>query len=1106
MDINSLPAPTDADRRRYATVDELPAPPPELVNKSIDALPAPPPELVHKSIDSLPDPPQELVQKHPARPLVSSDFVNPEEAQQVATKFGVDAKKLTDIAPYHGVNLAGGQPGDVAGAAKFGAKSIAGEIGSGVMLGAPQFAYRKLVLSENERHALDALKHLSDEKESRLGGATEFTRQLAAPVVGLPKLLPKAAGKLAHAAENIAGGSAVGSAAGAMNSDEGQESKGAKQGAVLGAALATGGVALGGILGHYAGKSEKEANAIRGQQAEITKAQDEIAANTAHSEDIIAEHVFTPEERRRPLSPDEARTIVEEQVSPKAVREYEQVEGREGPPSPTQLAEDIINTRRKEFTEALEADPLEHASRQGDEATVNSYNEFVKYKHAERAIDSMDHGARDQPGFWTGVVNKLSDNQYALRRLDDKYGIDSEAVLRELNKAKNRLTFARRDTRKQLDDIHQFALANKTDGSVVNSNRVYDALNTGDMSRLTAAERETAEKFSQYFVHGRDYVNGVVQGKDPGVAPLNIPNRENYVPHVALPTHEIIPLVEAKLPLALQEASQYLERPVHSLADLSEKEIVFLQKAKGEISDLVNFAKWADSSAAVKDGASLVRELDAKLHTAQGNVALESRARAALERTGDMPDFILQKNLYKLADTWAHNTYNHLFLRSSLEKLGYEADKLRKFGASKEAEYIDTILRDTLGIRPGTAAEGFLRANTTLQRSLDPLIQKYGESSPTGLALTAVKNTPDIMYGVMRNIYGNLLGAGNMYAATQNLVTGFTRLAPELGGKYGYVTVMRGVVRTLLNFDHYYKLAESIGNVPASFGREGEAAIAEGMFRSRAFTLPKEAYMRLSEWGMKLFETSEKFNRALTLSTSEMIAADLAHGSQAAMSSLAKYPESIQRRVRANMKDQEGNARLLSEYLNDTTQFNYNRSSLFEFGRTLGPVLSTFSKWPTAILGEAAYTYRSHGLGRGTLRNMERLVTPFVLLAAVQHGMQRAFHAQSPDEMPDRAKKFLGSSGLTGMAPIGAMGKFATGEIFSPPAIDLLMKQLIIPAFKGDSGGVMRGLDTALHNYAPGAGFVRFLTDDMVTYLTGHKPTGSTFTERTTEGIRKLTR
>lgn len=1003
------------------------------------------------------------------------------ELNTIAKKWNTDPRELVNMAPYYNAFVKGQDTNPVKQTAGFASESLGG---------IPTWIYKKFQ-DPNTRGALDDLRELAEGKKSTIQKGSEMIAPVAAAFAGLPIGLPAEAG--------ILGATAEGAAYGVGSSKEGEELPSAAVGAAFGASIHS----VAKLLGKFAGRSEKEANAIRGQQAKITEDADKIAADTVHSEDIIAEHVFTPDERRKPLTPEEANVIVKEQVDPRAVAHYEQIEGRQGPPSQMQLAEDVIATRKREFTEQLGADPLEHASRQGDEATVNSYNDYVKYKQAEKAVDAMDHGARDQPGFWTGLVNKLSDNQYALRRLDDKYGIDSEAVLRELNKAKNRLTFARADTRSQLEQIHKEAVANGSDSTVIGGSKIVDAMESGDLSKLTPGEQQTAVSFQKYFDHGRDYANGLVQGKDPGISPLNIPKEANYVPHVALPTHKMIPLIEAKVPLALEEASRYLSRPVKQLSELSAQELEFLAKAKGEIADLVGFHEWNTGRSGV-DGKQLSKDLDATLHTSQGNVALESKARAAMERTGEMPDFLREKNLYKLADTWAHNTYNHLFLRRGLERMSYEADKLRKFGATKEAEYIDTIIRDTLGIRPGTAAEGFLRANTTLERSIQPIIDRVGATSPTGLALTAVKNTPDIMYGLMRNIYGNVLGVYNMYAATQNLVTGFTRLAPELGGKYGYATVMRGVVRTLLSPQHFYEMAEHMGNVPAGFGREGEAALAEGLFRSKAFNLPKEAYSKLSEWGMKLFETSEKFNRALTLATSDMIAADIAHGSPAAMNSLSKYPMSIQRRIAANPADQAGNSKLLGQYLNDTTQFNYNRSSLFEFGRTLGPVLSTFSKWPTAILGEAAYTYRSHGLGKGTLRNMERLIIPYILLSTVQYGLQKAMHVDSPQDMPDRAKKFLGSNGMQAMSPVGALSKFATGEIFSPPAVDLLVKQLLIPAFKGDAGGVGKGLDTALHNYAPGAGFVRFFTDDMVTYLTGHKPEGSTFTERTIEGARKL--
>lgn len=1050
----------------------------------------------------------------PERPMVSSQPVEASEIEGIAAKYKMDPQKLRGIAPYYGVNLAPGKADGAAEALEYGAKSAAGEIGSTVGFGVPQFAYKKLALEEQERQALDELRRLSDSRQSRLEGATQFARQIAVPAVGVPRALTAGKGAL-NAAGRLAEATAVGSAAGVASSYEGEEAKAAKQGAFFGAALGGAAEGLGKLLGPRV--SPREVEAVRGRQTDIEQGIESIAGKTGDSEKVLEEITFG---RKETLTPQESEKIVKEQLGDESLSEYldpqspkgEMIRHQiDGPATDAniikRLSDDIIEARARDFAEDLTGKRpstgeealvavQEHAARQGSEASANSYRNFVNLKQAERAIEESGAVAKNQPGFWGTVVNKLSDNQYVLRHLDDKYGINSEAILRELNKARNRLTFARSDTRTDLGKIHGQAVRNGSDKAIQETSRLYDALDTGDDAVLSQAEKQTADLFRQYFRKGREFSNDLVRQKDPNIAPLNIPEVENYVPHVSIPVQEQIPKVEARI----REAEALLGG--RKISELSARELTAASKVDGPLKDLIDFHKWSDNTASVSDGRTLIKDIEQKLHSREGNIALESRARAALERSGEIPDFILQKNLYKLADSWSHNTYNHLYLRNALEKLGNEARKLKKLGAEVESDYISRIAQDSLGIRKGTAAEGFLQSKIGAHRKLDSLIDQHGKSSPTGVALTAVKYTPEVLYGLMRNIYPNLLGYGNMYAATQNLVTGFTRLAPELGTRYGYATVLRGTVKALLNFREYYKLAEQMGNVPSDVLRKGEAALAEGLFRSKAFNLPKEGYQKLAQFGMKLFEGSEKLNRAMTIGVADMMAADIARGSPAAMGSLRRFPLSVQKVIMRNPNNAEANSRILAQYLNDTTQFNYNRSSLFEYGRTLGPVLSTFSKWPTAVLGETAYTFRNKGFTQGSLRNMERLLLPFLMLQAVDYSMGE--RDDDPTAMSDRMKKFVGTHGLSAMSPMNALHGFVSGEIFTPPAVDLIMKGLVIPTFSGDTEKLGKGLDTALRNYAPGSGLLRLITDDMVTHITGRRPEGSTFIERTEEGARQL--
>jgi hypothetical protein len=67
--------------------------------------------------------------------------------------------------------------------------------------------------------------------------------------------------------------------------------------------------------------------------------------------------------------------------------------------------------------------------------------------------------------------------------------------------------------------------------------------------------------------------------------------------------------------------------------------------------------------------------------------------------------------------------------------------------------------------------------------------------------------------------------------------------------------------------------------------------------------------------------------------------------------------------------------------------------------------------------------------------------------------------------------------------------------------MDAAVQSLLIPTLEGDTGKLVKGLNSTINNFAPGAGVTRFLTDDLVTFMTGERPEGSTFLERTGSGV-----
>jgi hypothetical protein len=360
-----------------------------------------------------------------------------------------------------------------------------------------------------------------------------------------------------------------------------------------------------------------------------------------------------------------------------------------------------------------------------------------------------------------------------------------------------------------------------------------------------------------------------------------------------------------------------------------------------------------------------------------------------------------------------------------------------------------------------------------------------------------------------RNLYPNVLGF-NIKSGIQHVITGFTRLAPELGTKYGYATVLRASYKVALNFREYSQLAEKMGNRPAEFMRNGEAALAEGMYRSKAMNWALDKYNSMAKVAMFMIEHSVRANRAVAVASGEIMAHDIAAGSKLALNSLSKFPRSLQQEILTNPGDAAGNSIKLGRYLNDTTMFNFNRASMSELGREMGPIFAQFSTWPTNIFGELAYTYRSKGAVSGTMRNLERLVVPWALLSVANLGIGMRYKDHSlmvadPDSLSDRMRKTIGSGGFAAMAPVHAMTGFINGELFSPPVVHLIT-QAGTAAINRNPREAGKLLDSVLSTNMPGAGPLRFMTDDMVTYITGHRPEGTNFIERTQAGARIINR
>lgn len=1043
------------------------------------------------------------------RPSFMSQVIKNDEINEIAARHKVDPATLREYAPLLGVNPEDPEFRDYR-------RRLLYYISGG---GLPMKLVKKLETDEMEA-AMDELGQLASARASYVQKVAE----MAVPVGGATKTVP--------------GAMAAGAGVGYATSTKEQELEGTLFGA-----------GTGGVLQRVLGRTPKTASKVEREAAQdyVQRNRPDLEAGTEKllAERRASEEILEAAQRgERKLSQADTERVLKEQMSPdslnryldpgskeyavlreRAVRNNSDTASQFGTRAAVkkQLADDIVESRAKDFAEDLtgtrpnslkEAREVtkDYFSRQGgEEEFARRLNLFKEEKAAEDYITR--HAVRSGRG--DHLANKaldfMSDAQFVLRGIDDSFQTGFEPVHRSLNKAYNRMGYARNEARKELNDL--FEKNKAIDARLTEGGDVYRALDKGDTSLLNRAEMKAYEGFNKYFNEWLDYVNGLVKSRDPDINPLSIPKRENYVPHLMKTPEDLSKALGNRVELAQREASALTGRQVSDLAQLSSKEFSELLSKSKDLQELKRGMEILDGRP-ITSGADVSSRYKDLFRSRDGRIRLDTVARAALERHNFLPEWMREQNLYKLADRWVNNTLKHLYLRRDMDKLASLARRVDKAGGHVEAEYVRTLLQDINGIRKGTGGE----VGAILKERYQQGVDNMNLSKPLNAVMKAV---PEILSDMNRQIYPSALGL-NPKAVLLQATQLFTKTAPELGTKYGYGTIARGAAHALLNMPKQLRRMREMGFVPAEFTSKYRRAVADGIRRSSMYALPSEAVNKMGDWAMYLFTKMDAVNRAISLSVADVMAHDLRPGgSKLAQEALRKFPPTVQRQVARARSEQEV-AEILGSHLNSATQYNYNRASMSEWGRTMGPLFSTFSKWPTATVGEIVQEFRDKGVLKGSMRNTEKYIVPLLLLQM----MDMAIFGEGPTgqyeegdrELALRKKigktpltedvvtKIVGKSGLSAASPLGGIKAMATGDFFSPPAVDAVMQGVVIPTLNQDEGKLAKGLDNIFYNFTPGTVYAKFILDDLVTYGTGDRPEGSTFVERSIEGANELSK
>jgi hypothetical protein len=886
-------------------------------------------------------------------------------------------------------------------------------------------------------------------------------------------------------------------------------------------------------------------------------------ADVTAAVDVLYEKVKTPEANvrdiildKKELTPDEAREIVDTLMTPdtrrlaeinivdryikeKGLSRQKETNIPEGIVTPTALAQEYIATRKALFAEALKEqtpdlgsviskttgqprpasveEVITEARRLGPDQLKTKWDNVVQEQLSNTAVDIENWKIGDASPIGTATANFFGGKQFGFKVLDERTGLDTIPDFYSANTNTNKLTAERQSWRRadktnpDAPTISNIYRAGKTVKNFLagaiegKANKYYDALTrfsvdeatgkvTRDFSQFSEPEQKLLQKMSDFFDAVRERAN-TITGED--INPLGIPKREDFgVPQMTVDPTKVV--------IRLKEKKDAIEQIAGPLKNISANDFAVLANENKDLRDLIAGLRLVDADMVdrtVKDGRSLLAAFRDVTAGEARNTKLYKVAGTALARRGSIPDFLLEKNLFRLMDRYVDSTLRNVYLRNPLERLAYKARVLEKMGAKSEAAFVRRFIQDHYGVRAWSMSKLYGEAQIKAAEATNALARQFKLSPESTETLQQVVSyIPEAIANIQYNIYPNVLGMNGKSHIT-NLLGTFAKGAPELGGAYGYKAAGKAFFGNVVpaNFRRVSAKVKEYGLVPDTWTKEYAEAMEEGLARSTGWQFTKEQYQKFVKAWMWSYSKVEDYNRAVIVSMAEQLAQDAAAGKGGAMGVINKMPFAVKRAYLKNQGNLAAQEKLLAQHINSSTAYNYNRASLAEVGVHLGPFFSTFTKWPTETLGDVLADMRTKGTVGAMPRMLEKYAVTWALAQAFDASLYYAATAEG-EALPDFDEKtspylryWFGKSGLSSGAPIESLKPFFLRDPyqknpFTPAVLDSMWNDIIAPVMSADSEKIQKGLVRATQTFAPGGGIMRTLMRDLPMGVMGEEP------------------
>lgn len=1043
-------------------------------------------------------------------------ILTPAHIVSIASATGVDPVYIRRVAPWFSL-IPEGEVG-LGTMAQAGLGGVAGVLPIDI-----RDLYKKFGEDDPaKRKALDALMDLRVGQQSRLGDVAHLGASIVegAATAGIATRAGAALGEAVGMAPKAAAwlGRALGVGESASLGALGAHDEHEAAGAVIGATLHVGLPAI------VAGAGKVWGAATR-------KASDQLVADIA--ETVPVERVDAAYRAAA-----EAETTLSEMVTRYAGKKAPSAAQLEADLSPTQIKQLSSLYKKPQSVDADDLGPLDTAARDAAGVVAGEAAEAASVIRETQSLLGKAMGVggargsladaieREGPEFTAGRLEALRRSQYLvdelaqapqsgalgkmnpLRRvfkfmadaryvydaIDNRFGTELAPALDHLSAAYNASTVVTNSVLQKLKPVLR-AIRGAEEETLSGASfreSVYKALDTGDFSarEYTPKQIEALGSFRKFFSEAADTAESLHElFPQLGLSPLKIHRKlageaQSYIPHSPVPLPEIVSRVRSRL-------EQYPDGSLLKAVATGDGEATATLKGL----ELYYGSKITSPSA--------LRDATTKLAAgARSEDAVRSSARALFSRQGEIPDYLLNTDVVDLATKWVGSTYRHGFMRDGLGRMSSAADGLAE-ASPVLSQYIRDHVSDLLGSRRGDdlhklgtfaswtqdqADRMRIRADAGIREATNPV---------TKGVWALIGGLPDAGRSMSGNVYSYYLGL-RLDNVARNLSQLATMTVPSMHPKYAGDAARRAVAgyyntgRSLFNGAAARELREA-GLAPSTQLFEAQRELKDSLTRSGIGRGVQQATDAAAAFSMKMYETADLVSRHATLNLARDVVRD-AMGSgrsrEAAMAHLSNvspgYLTAIRRAFGA--RDEAEVTRLYSNYLNGATQFNYNRVSMSEFGRAMGPMLSMFSKWPTAVFGELAGYADARTIGKPIAGDTGRVLWKYVaplFLAGWAQDHWKEIQADSP------ALKALVGNDINRWFPsdvvhqlVDSTAKKEVPIAAMPPIAEASFRALKSFADQ-DPEGMLRALLDGAISGVPFSSYARFLAETLPEAVTG---------------------